>query len=88
MDEMQQHPGYLAMLRLIDRMKHDTLVSLAADASVNRKHVRGYLAALEELVRAMDEEVAYCRECDKQEEELLVIQRGRALDGEGTGDLA
>lgn len=88
MEEMQQHPGYLAMLRLIERMKRDTLLSLASDTTVNRKHVRGYLAGLDELVRSVNDEVAYCRDLERAEEEGLAFQRGRSLDGEGTGDLA
>jgi len=87
LEEIRKSMGFMALERLMDRMRQDALMSLAIDDKVSRKETKGKLAVLDEIIASVDEEIAYVNESVRQEEETLRISRGVALDGGGTGDL-
>jgi hypothetical protein len=87
LEDIRTTPGWLALERLIQRMRVDAVESLASDGAVSRKETKGKLQALDGIILAVDNEIEFGRESDREAEETLDIRRGKPLEGGGTGDL-
>ena len=89
LDEIRTSMGFMALERLLDRMREDALMAMALDGEgrVSRKETKGKLAVLAEIISSVDAEIEYVRSMVNEEEETLRISRGVALEGGGTGDL-
>ena len=88
LDEIRTTMGFMALERILRRMREDAIEALASNPTTSRKETKGKLAVLEQIVASVDEEIAYVRELVREDEETVKIQRGQALEGGGTGDLA
>jgi hypothetical protein len=87
LEQMLKTPSWLALGRLIRRVRQDFVEALARDPNVSRKETKGALLALDSIMAAVDDEVQALKAEEEEAAETLRIQRGQALEGGGTGDL-
>lgn len=91
LEELTLTPGWLALQKVLGRMKQDQIRDLAQDPNVSRKFTNGYLRALDILQSTVADEIAWAHaQIEEQQEKeavLVRVRRGQALEGGGTGDL-
>lgn len=87
LEEIRTSMGFMALERILRRMREDAIETLASNPTASRKETKGKLLILDQIVASVDEEIAYVRGLAEAEQETLRISRGVAVEGGGTGDL-
>jgi hypothetical protein len=85
---IRKDAGFMALERLLVRMRGDLFRKWSEDEGLSRDYCKGAMEVLDVLLPNVDEMIGYAIEERKKDAEVRAATRGTALDGHGTGDLA
>lgn len=88
LEEVRTHPGFYALLRILAQKKVDLFSDWASDKDMSKDFCKGALHVIETFEGDVMATIENGRALEEQEAEVLAIQRGRATQGGGSGDLA